>query len=227
MEKVKILVVDDEQDLCEILKFNLENEGYDVETANSAEEALTLPLSDFSLLLLDVMMENISGFALAVWLKQSPTLANIPIIFLTARDSENDTITGLGLGADDYITKPFSIREVILRVKVVLRRTQTTNTPASPQLRYENLVLDINNKTVNVDGEEIPFTKTEFEILHLLLSNKGHLFSRQEVINLVWPHDVVVIDRTVDVNITRMRKKLGRYARNIITRQGFGYYFDA
>ncbi len=227
MEKVKILVVDDEQDLCEILKFNLENEGYDVETANSAEEALTLPLSDFSLLLLDVMMENISGFALAKRLKQSPALANIPIIFLTARNSENDTITGLGLGADDYITKPFSIREVILRVKVVLRRTQTPSTPASPQLRYENLVLDINNKTVNVDGEEIPFTKTEFEILHLLLGNKGHLFSRQEVINQVWPHDVVVIDRTVDVNITRMRKKLGRYARNIITRQGFGYYFDA
>ncbi len=224
----RILVVDDEQDLCEILKFNLETEGYVVETANSAEEAMTMDISSFNLLLLDVMMGEMSGFAMAKKLKENPTTANIPIIFLTARDTENDTVTGFNLGADDYISKPFSIREVLVRIRAVIRRTNETDDHTEPKiLKYQGLEMDLDRKKVLIDGEDIPFTKTEFELLHLFLSEKGHVFSRQELIDRIWPKDVLVLDRTVDVNITRLRKKIGRFAKCIVTRLGFGYYFDA
>ena len=224
----RILVVDDEQDLCEILKFNLETEGYEVETAGSAEEALTLDLLSFDLLLLDVMMGEMSGFALARRLKADETTADIPIIFLTARDTENDTVTGFNLGADDYISKPFSIREVMVRVRAVLRRTADSRGEAEPSvLKYQGLELNLDNKTVSIDGEQVPFTKTEFELLRTLLQEKGRVFSRQELINRIWPQDVLVLDRTVDVNITRLRKKIGRFSKCIITRLGFGYFFDA
>lgn len=229
MEKSqKILVVDDEQDLCEILKFNLETEGYTVTTANSAEEALTLRLTDFDLLLLDVMMGGMSGFALAKKLKAEPETQDIPVIFLTARDTENDTVTGFNLGADDYISKPFSIREVLVRVRAVLRRTATADDAQQANIiRYQGLELNMDKKSVSIDGTDIPFTKTEFEILHLLLEEKGRVFSRQELIDRVWPKDVLVLDRTVDVNITRLRKKIGPFSKCIVTRLGFGYYFDA
>lgn len=224
----RILVVDDEQDLCEILKFNLETEGYEVETAGSAEEALTLDLSSFDLLLLDVMMGEMSGFALARKLKSEESTKDIPIIFLTARDTENDTVTGFNLGADDYISKPFSIREVLVRVRAVLRRTADSQGQSQPSvLKYQGLELNLDNKTVSIDGEQVPFTKTEFELLRTLLEEKGRVFSRQELINRIWPQDVLVLDRTVDVNITRLRKKIGRFSKCIITRLGFGYFFDA
>lgn len=226
-QKHKILVVDDEQDLLEILKFNLETEGYEVATATSAEEALHLDLSDFNLLLLDVMMGGMSGFAMARKLKDNPSTAAIPIIFLTARDTENDTLTGFSLGADDYISKPFSIREVLVRVRAVLRRTADPSTQQSNTLRYQGIEMNLDKKTVSIEGEDIPFTKTEFELLHLLLDECGRVFSRQELIDRVWPKDVLVLDRTVDVNITRLRKKIGPYAKCIVTRLGFGYYFDA
>lgn len=226
-QKHKILVVDDEQDLLEILKFNLETEGYEVATATSAEEALHLNLSDFNLLLLDVMMGGMSGFAMARKLKDNPSTAAIPIIFLTARDTENDTLTGFNLGADDYISKPFSIREVLVRVRAVLRRTADPSTQQSNTLRYQGIEMNLDKKTVSIEGEDIPFTKTEFELLHLLLDERGRVFSRQELIDRVWPKDVLVLDRTVDVNITRLRKKIGPYAKCIVTRLGFGYYFDA
>lgn len=224
----RILVVDDEQDLCEILKFNLETDGYTVEMANSAEEALEMNIESFNLLLLDVMMGGMSGFALAKQLKAEPATKDIPIIFLTARDTENDTVTGFNLGADDYISKPFSIREVLVRVRAVLRRTAEHNgAPQSNVISYQGLELNLDKKTVSIDGEDIPFTKTEFEILHLLLDEKGRVFSRQELIDRIWPKDVLVLDRTVDVNITRLRKKIGRFSKCIVTRLGFGYYFDA
>lgn len=224
----QILVVDDEQDLCEILKFNLETDGYTVEMANSAEEALEMNIESFNLLLLDVMMGGMSGFALAKQLKAEPATKDIPIIFLTARDTENDTVTGFNLGADDYISKPFSIREVLVRVRAVLRRTAEHNgVPQSNVISYQGLELNLDKKTVSIDGEDIPFTKTEFEILHLLLDEKGRVFSRQELIDRIWPKDVLVLDRTVDVNITRLRKKIGRFSKCIVTRLGFGYYFDA
>ena len=225
----KILVVDDEQDLCEILKFNLETEGYVVETANSAEEALEKDVAGFNLLLLDVMMGGMSGFQMAKQLKAKPMTANIPIIFLTARDTENDTVTGFNLGADDYISKPFSIREVLVRIRAVLRRTAEKNgkNVEPTTISYQGLVLNLDKKTVSIDGENVAFTKTEFELLRLLLEEKGRVFSRQELIDRVWPKDVLVLDRTVDVNITRMRKKIGPFAKCIVTRLGFGYYFDA
>ena len=225
----RILVVDDEQDLCEILKFNLEIEGYLVETANSAEEALEKDIASYNLLLLDVMMGGMSGFQLAKQLKNSEVTAHIPIIFLTARDTENDTVAGFNLGADDYISKPFSIREVMVRVRAVLRRTASRLEGAEEPavISYQGLLLNLDKKSVSVDGEDVPFTKTEFELLRLLLEERGRVFSRQELIDRVWPKDVLVLDRTVDVNITRMRKKIGRFAKCIVTRLGFGYYFDA
>ncbi|MDD5862557.1 MAG: response regulator transcription factor [Prevotella sp.] len=229
-QKYQIMVVDDEADLCEILKFNLEAEGnYEVEVAYSAEEALKKGVQDKDLLLLDVMMGGMSGFAMAKQLKEDPATARIPIIFLTARDTENDTVTGFNLGADDYISKPFSIREVLARVKAVLRRTAEQaerKEEESNAITYQGLQLDMNKKEVTVDGTPVAFTKTEFALLHLLLEEKGKILSRQQLIDRVWPRDVIVLDRTVDVNITRLRRKVGPYAKHIVTRLGFGYGFE-
>lgn len=227
-QEYRILVVDDEQDLLEIIKFNLETEGYIADVATSAEEALAMDITSYDLLLLDVMMGGMSGFALAHRLKEREATASLPIIFLTARDSENDTVTGFNLGADDYISKPFSIREVMVRVRAVLRRTTEPRTQQEPQeIRYQGIVLNLDKKAVSIDGDNVPFTKTEFELLKLLIEERGRVFSRQELIDRVWPKDVLVLDRTVDVNITRLRKKIGIYAKCIVTRLGFGYYFDA
>ena len=227
MNDYRILVVDDEEDLCEILKFNLENEGYEVDTANSAEEALKMNISSYHLLLLDVMMGEISGFKMANLLKKDKKTAQVPIIFNTAKDTENDTVTGFNLGADDYISKPFSLREVIARVKAVLRRTATSDTEKAPeQLCYQSLVIDITKKKVSIDGEEVPLTKKEFEILFLLLQNKGRVFSREDILSRIWSDEDYVLDRTIDVNITRLRKKIGTYGKRIVTRLGYGYCFE-
>ena len=225
--KHRILVVDDEQDLCEILKFNLETEGYEVDTANSAEEAIVKDIPSYNLLLLDVMMGEMSGFAMAKKLKADERTCNVPIIFLTARDTENDTVTGFNLDADDYISKPFSIREVMVRIRAVLRRTAPQPEENERNiLKYQGLELDLDKKTVSIEGKQVAFTKTEFELLHTLLDEKGRVFSRQELINRIWPSDVLVLDRTVDVNITRLRKKIGPFSKCIVTRLGFGYLFE-
>lgn len=221
MEQKKILIVDDEQDLCEILQFNLISAGYLATVAYSAEEAINMDVRQFDLIMLDVMMSGISGFELAQRLKDDATTAHIPIIFLTAKDTEDDTLQGFGLGADDYVTKPFSIREVVARVNAVLKR----NRPYAKQLQYDELQVDIVNKTAKIGELAVEFTRTEFDLLTLLLSHRGQVFSRQELLDNVWPDDVIVTERTVDVNITRLRKKLGSYASCILTRQGFGYYF--
>ncbi len=228
MNDYRILVVDDEEDLCEILKFNLENEGYIVDTANSAEEALKLSIREYNLLLLDVMMGEISGFRMANILKKNKETASIPIIFITAKDTENDTVTGFNLGADDYISKPFSLREVIARVQAVLRRTVNTEKEKMPeQLAYQTLLLDITQKRVSIDGQEINLTKKEFEILLLLLANRGRVFSREDILARIWSDEVYIQDRTIDVNITRLRKKIGSYGKCIVTRLGYGYCFEA
>ncbi len=224
MATYKILVVDDEEDLCEILKFNLEVEGYDVDTANSAEEALQLSLADYNLLLLDVMMGEMNGFKMASLLRKEEKLKHIPIIFLTAKDSEEDKLMGFNIGADDYISKPFSTREVIARVKAVLRRFGERE--SSTVLRFEQLHIDPVKKRAFIATEELPLTKKEFEILSLLLSHPGQVFSRDEILSKVWTDEVYVLDRTIDVNITRLRKIIGVYGKCIVTRLGYGYCFE-
>ena len=211
MSDYRILVVDDEEDLCEILKFNLETEGYLVDTANSAEEALKLDLTQYNVLLLDVMMGEISGFRMASMMKKNK-------IFITAKDTENDTLTGFNLGADDYISKPFSLREVLARVKAVIRRTASVQNKSNDQLIFKEMVVDSNKKKVVIRGEEISLTKKEFEILLLLLQNQGRVFSREDILAKVWHDEVYVLDRTIDVNITRLRKKIGEYGKYIVTR---------
>ena len=227
---MKILVVDDELDICEILKYNLETEGFEVVTASSAEEALELPLHEYSLILLDVMMGEMSGFQMARKLKSNPSTSRIPIIFITALDGEDNLVKGLNIGADDYIAKPLSMREVKARVRAVLRRSvqsqQTTTTPDDSKIVYEGITLDLNAKTVTCDGQKLVFTKLEFELLSFLLQHPNKVFSREDLLKYCWPQDVMVLDRTVDVNITRLRKKVGRYGKQIKTRVGYGYCFE-
>ena len=216
----RILVVDDEEDICAILKFNLSKEGYEVVTANSAEEALTLDIASFNLLLLDVMMGGMSGFELTGKLKTDPRTAGVPVIFITARDTEDDAVEGLDLGADDYISKPFSIREVVSRVKAVLRRTAAIPDAST------GIFIDDEKKVVTVDGAAVALTRIEYEIFRLLFTNKGKVFPREDILSKVWPDDVIVTDRTVDVNITRLRKKIGEYGNRIVSRHGFGYLYE-
>jgi two-component system alkaline phosphatase synthesis response regulator PhoP len=227
MSKYKILVVDDEVDLCEILQFNLQAEGYEVDTAFSAEEALSKDLSQYNLLMLDVMMGEISGFKMASIVRKNEKLAQIPIIFLTAKDTENDKLTGFTIGADDYISKPFSIREVCARVKVALRRNNSQVDGAQSIVEYENLQLNLTQKKATLAEQDIKLTKKEFEILKLFLLYPNRVFTREEILSQVWSDEVFVLDRTIDVNITRLRKKIGKYGKNIITRLGYGYCFEA
>lgn len=222
MAKYRILVVDDETDICAILKYNLEKAGYEVDTAQSSEEVLETGVDGYDLILLDVMMGEISGFELAERLRSAPATKSLPIIFITAKDTEDDTVTGLDIGADDYIPKPFSVREVLSRVQAVLRRSGK----ASNVMTFKGLTLDENSKTIKVDGQEVALTKTEFETLALLMSHQGRVFSRDEILRAVWPDDTIVIERTVDVTITRLRKKIGPYGSSIITRHGYGYAFE-
>lgn len=226
MEKKRILVVDDERDLCDILLFNLRAAGFDANSANSAEEALAMELANYDLLLLDVMMDGISGFKLAKYLKTNKHTSSIPIIFLTAKDTEEDILMGFEVGADDYVKKPFSVKEVIARVEVVLSRPRPNATQDKSIFRFDTLVVDAEKKAVSVDGINVMLTKMEFDLLRFMLEHQGQVFSRQQLIGLVWPEKVVVSDRTVDVNITRIRKKIGRYSRHIVARPGFGYLFD-
>lgn len=228
METTKrILIVDDEETLCDALAFNLEAEGYEVETAYSAEEALTLVLANFDLVLLDIMMGEISGTQLARIMKANQATAHIPIIFCTAKDTEEDMIKGLDLGADDYITKPYSLRTVMARIRTVLRRTSPTQDPSADidKISYKGLALSTRNRTCTVDGNEVKMPKKEFEILMTLLSNRGRIYSRAELLKEIWPDEVVVLDRVVDVNVTRIRQKIGEYGKNIVTRTGYGYGF--
>ena len=225
----KILVVDDEETLCEVLKINLENEGYDVDIAFSAEQALGYNLTEYSLILLDIMMGEISGIKMAKMLKADVATAGIPIIFCTARDSEDDMVMGLNLGADDYIMKPYSVRNVIARVKSVLRRTSAGKVASvaarQDMLEVEGLVLDMEFKKCTIDGEEVRLTRKEFELLAYLIRHRGKICSREQILSRVWSDEVVVLDRTIDVNITRLRSKIGEYGSYIVTRSGFGYGF--
>jgi two-component system alkaline phosphatase synthesis response regulator PhoP len=221
----KILIVDDEEDLCEILQFNLNNAGFVTDVAHSSEEALKKSLYDYDLFLLDVMMGHVSGFKLADRLRKEFKI-NAPIIFLTAKDAENDLLTGFNLGADDYISKPFSINELIARVKAVLKRSETKRKKKYEILKFGNIELDNVKKRVLIDSKQIDLTKKEYEILLLLLENIGQVFSRDDILRRIWGGNIIVSDRTVDVNITRIRNKIGKYGSCLKNKTGYGYFFE-
>lgn len=225
-DNYKILVAEDEEDLCEILQYNLESEGHNVDVVHSSEEALKKKLSVYDLFLLDVMMGKMTGFALAQKIRKELNI-NTPIIFLTAKSTENDLLTGFTVGADDYIAKPFSIRELQARVNTILKRTnQHPTTEETAVLNLGKIGLDKKAKRLIIDGKKIELTRKEFEIILLLSRNQGRIFSREEILDKIWANDVVVTDRTVDVNITRLRKKLEGYGKYIRNKAGYGYFFE-
>ena len=226
MDRAKILVVDDEEDLCEILQFNLESEGYAVDITNSAEQALKILSDDHRLILLDVMMEGMSGFKMAEKVRRDLHL-NTPIIFLTAKDTENDMLTGFSIGGDDYIAKPFSIKEVSARVKAILKRTGVTGTTSSPEIVIGDLSINTSTKNVTLKGQPVLLTKKEFEILSIMAKSPNRIFSREDILGRVWEDDGYVLERTVDVHITRLRKKLGEFGKHIANRSGYGYCLEA
>jgi DNA-binding response OmpR family regulator len=222
----RILVVDDEEDICEILKFNLESEGYMVDTVNSAEEALALKIDRYQLFLLDVMMKGMSGYKLADEIRKRKKI-NTPIIFITARNSENDKLTGFSLGADDFITKPFSVKEIIARVKAVGRRAESLSGGEKKEdnIRVAGIELDLEKKRLTIDGQKEDLTPIEFQLLYMLLKNPGRIFDRDQILDFIW-RDVSVTERTVDVHVTRLRKKLGDYGKYLVSRKGYGYCFE-
>ena len=220
----KILIVDDDVSICEILEFNLKSEGYIVEIAHSAEEALEQLTPDFNLILLDIMMGGMSGYKMAEKVKASKN--RTPIIFLTAKDTENDMLTGFSVGADDYISKPFSINELSARIKAILKRTHKGTKSENKVINTGNIGLDPERKRLVIEGKLIDLTKKEFEIISLLIQNPGKLYSREDILNLIWSRDVIVTNRTVDVNIARIRSKLGKYGDNLKNKTGYGYYFE-
>lgn len=222
--KYNILIIDDEKDLCEILQFNLLSEGFEIDVAHSGEEALKKPLASFDLILLDVMMGGISGYRLADKIRRELQLST-PIIFLTARTEENDMLTGFNVGGDDYISKPFSIKEVVARIKAVLKRGSSEPVKSS-LIRIDDLNLDLERKTLKIYDEPINLTRKEFEILALLITTRGKYISREEILDRVWSDDVIVTERNVDVNIARLRKKIGEYGNMIKGKSGYGYCFE-
>jgi len=224
-KKKKILIVDDEEDLCEILQYNLGNAGYETEVAHSAEEAIKRKIESFDLIILDVMMGPMSGFKFADKLRNELGIS-IPVIFLTAKDTENDILTGFSLGADDYIPKPFSVNELTARVRAVLKRSNKEKIRIQERMKFGALELDASKKRLLINDEKVELTRKEFEILQLLLENQTTVFSREEILLKVWGSDVIVTDRTVDVNITRLRAKLGVFGPNLKNKSGYGYYFE-
>jgi DNA-binding response OmpR family regulator len=221
--KKKILIVDDEKDLCEILEFNLESEGFGIDIAYSGEDALKKPLENFDLILLDIMMGGISGFKVANVIRKEKKL-EIPIIFLTAKTEENDILTGFNVGADDYISKPFSIKEIIARIKAILKRG-TRHEKEDNLMVYHDLKINPDKKETLIEGIPVNLTRKEYEILVLLMRNMGKYISREEILKSIWNYDVIVTDRNVDVNIARLRRKIGQYSDNIKGKSGYGYSF--
>ena len=221
-----ILIVDNEEDQCENLRFKLMNEGFMVDVAYTAEEALLKNLQDYNVVLTEVMLNEISGFKLAHIIRSNPLTASTSIIFLTTRVSENDCLTGFSLGADDYITKPYYFRELLARLNAVVNRSNFKKESAIKMVSYDTLNMNLTNKQVCIEGEEIKFTKKEFEILKLFIENRNRLFTREELLARIWSEEAFVLSRTIDVNITRIRKKIGFYEKNIVTKLGLGYCFE-
>lgn len=231
----RILVIDDEEAICEILKFNLEREGYQVEVCYSAVEALERDLTKYSLFIVDIMMERLSGYDFVQRLRSNMSTEKLPVIMCSALNDEDDKVTGLNIGADDYIPKPFTMAEVVARTRAVLRRSLLSmpdakqnvidNSGYLPDIVYNTIRIDQNEKVCYINGLEVPLTRTEYDILVFFLNHRNRIYSREEIIREVWSSDVLVSNRAIDTNLTRLRKKLGEYGNNIITRQGFGYGF--
>lgn len=222
VENKKILAVDDEEDILEILSFNLAGDGYVVDIATSAEEALRKNLFSYDLFILDVMMGAMSGFRLAEKIRKELNLTT-PIIFLTARDTDNDKITGFNLGADDYMSKPFSVRELMARIRAIIRRSSPSQVKA--ETNSGDFMIDNDNKLILSEGKPLELTRKEYEILALFLRNTGKIFPRTEILARIWGNDVIVTDHTVDVTIARIRRKLGGKGDMIKNKSGYGYYF--
>ncbi len=231
----RILVIDDEESICDIIRYNLEKEGYQVDCCYSAVEALETDLTRYSLFIVDIMMERLTGYDFIQRLRSNMSTEKLPVIMCSALDDEDDKVTGLNIGADDYIAKPFTIPEMVARVRAVLRRSAPVlenaaqNAAASPDYRtdvvYKTIKIDQNEKVCYIDGFEMPLTRTEYDILLFFLTHRNRIYSREEIIHEVWGPNVLVSPRAIDTNLTRLRKKLGEYGNNIITRQGFGYGF--
>ena len=223
--KKKIYVIDDEEDLRDILKVNLSKEGYEVACFPSAEKALdSLGKSVPDLIILDIMMQGMDGYEFCKNIRSSDEYKAIPIIFLSAKSEEFDKVLGLELGGDDYITKPFGIKELTSRVKAIFRRTENVkeNIPEAV-IKYEGIELFPDKYSLKVDGKNVKVTKTEFNLLYLFLKHPGKVFTRDNIINSVKGEDIYVIDRTIDVHIMNLRKKLGKYKDLISTFSGVGY----
>lgn len=221
---MKILIVDDEADLREILSFNLEAAGYETYAAASAEEALELLTPDTSLILLDVMLPGMSGFRLADHLRKQ-LKSTVPIIFLTAKSTENDLLTGFSTGGDDFITKPFSLQEVLARIKAVLKRTAVQHDVQDAVVIGPLRILKTSQKAT-VDGVPLELSRKEFELLYTLAQQPGAYFSREKLIATLWKDTPFIVERTVDVHIARIRNKLGKYRDMIQNKTGFGYFIQ-
>lgn len=231
----RILVIDDEESICDILKYNLEKEGYRVDVCYSAVEALERDLTQYALFIVDIMMEHLSGYDFVQRLRSNMSTEKLPVIMCSALNDEDDKVTGLNIGADDYIPKPFTVAEVVARTRAVLRRSLLSVSESqknaingadyNSDIVYKTIRVDQNEKVCYIDGLEVPLTRTEYDILVFFLTHRNRIYSREEIIREVWSSDVLVSSRAIDTNLTRLRKKLGEYGNNIITRQGFGYGF--
>ncbi|MDR3652278.1 MAG: response regulator transcription factor [Paludibacter sp.] len=226
MYQYHILIVDGEKDSCDRIRGTLMTEGYSVDVDYSAKEALKRNIDNYNLILVDIMMGEISGFKMAHIIRSNPKTATIPIVFVSAKNTENDRLTAFSVGADDYITKPFSPREMVARIKVIISRFEAKKINTGQFLSFDRLTINLGNKQVLLEGKEIPFTKKEYEILKLFLESKNRLFTREELLKRIWSEDAFVLNRTIDVNITRIRKKIGQYGKHIVTRLGQGYCFE-
>lgn len=219
----RILVVDDEESIRDGIREYLQLEGYEADGAASAEEAIERGIGRYDLVLLDVMMDGMSGFDLLGRMRDSEMTAAVPVIFLTAKDAEDDMIRGLRSGADDYIAKPFSMKNVLARIEAVLRRRQTASVREHGTASARGVFCDRQTMTCRVDGRELKLPRKEFEILALFLEHPGRIFTRDELMKAIWPDNVVVVDRSVDVHIARLRSKIAPYNHNIVSRSGYGY----
>jgi len=229
MQKSRILVVEDDEDILELVCFHLQKEGFRVDRALTGEDALRLVTEGDelpALILLDLMLPRLSGFEVCRRLKENPSLSSIPIIMVTARGEETDIVAGLELGADDYITKPFSPRVLMARVRALMRRKRRGEVRADEVIKIRDVVIHPGRHEVTVAGEPVTLTYTEFALLHLLARRPGWVYTRNQIINAIRGDAYVVTDRTVDVQITGLRRKLGHAGEYIKTVRGVGYKFD-